>query len=216
LALGAEPPILLGYPDLELDRLAAGILREAFIRAIRRLRPDAVIAEDPFAPYDPHPDHRAVAWAASDALTFSHLPLMHPEHAEEGLLPHFVAEKYFYSEHTPSTNRVVDISLTLDAKLRALGEHKTQVAFLVEDVMRQARSAGLDVESVLGSMAGEPMLALEWALRGQAAEVGARIGVAYGEAFRYVRFHPIVESLLAAQGEAQAPPSEGRSSSGTT
>jgi hypothetical protein len=60
------------------------------------------------------------------------------------------------------------------------------------------------------------MLALEWALRAQAAEVGARIGVAYGEAFRYVRFHPIVESLLAAQGEAQAPPSDGRSASGTT
>jgi hypothetical protein len=139
-----------------------------------------------------------------------------PEHAEEGLQPHFVAEKDFYSEHRPSTNRVVDISLTLDAKLRALGEHKTQVAFLVEDVMRQARSAGLDVESVLGSMAGEPMLALEWALRGQAAEVGARIGVAYGEAFRYVRFHPIVESLLAAQGDAQPLPSDGRPTSGKT
>ncbi len=203
-ALGAEPPILLGYPDLELDTLPAGVLREAFLRAIRTLRPDVVIAEDPFAPYDPHPDHRAVAWAASDALAFSHLPLMHPEHAEQGLEPHFVAEKYFYSEHLPSTNRVVDITHTLEAKLKALGEHRTQVTFLVEDVMRQARSAGLDVEAVLGSMADEPMLAMEWALRLQAAEVGARIGVAYGEAFRYVRFHPIVETLLAAQVGAQA------------
>jgi N,N'-diacetylchitobiose non-reducing end deacetylase len=201
LALGAEPPILLGYADLELDLLPAGVLREAFIRAIRRLRPDVVIAEDPFAPYDPHPDHRAVAWAASDALAFSHLPLMHPEHAEEGLQPHFVAEKYFYSEHLPSTNRVVDITSTLEAKLKALGEHKSQVAFLVEDVMRQARAAGLDVEAVLGSIDEKPMPALEWALRAQAAEVGARIGVAYGEAFRYVRFHPIVENLLAAQAD---------------
>jgi LmbE family N-acetylglucosaminyl deacetylase len=199
-ALGAEPPVLLGYPDLELDHLPAGTLREAFIRAIRQIRPDAVVAEDPFAPYDPHPDHRAVAWAASDALAFSHLPLVHPEHAEDGLQPHFVAEKYYYSEHLPSTNRVVDITLTLEAKLRALGEHRTQVVFLVEDVMRQARSAGLDVKAVLGSMAGEPMLALEWALRAQAAEVGARIGVAYGEAFRYVRFHPLVEDLMSMQG----------------
>lgn len=197
-ALGAEPPILLGYPDLELDRLPAGTLREAFIRAIRDIRPDAVVAEDPFAPYDPHPDHRAVAWAASDALSFSHLPLMHPEHLEQGLQPHFVVEKYFYSEHLPSTNRVVDVSSTLDVKLKALAEHQTQVAFLVEDVLRQARLAGVDVKSVLGTMAAEPRLALEWALRAQAAEVGARIGVAYGEAFRYVRFHPIVEGLLSA------------------
>lgn len=197
-ALGAEPPLLLGYPDLELDRLPPGTLREAFIRAIREIRPDVVIAEDPFAPYDPHPDHRAVAWAASDALAFSHLPLMHPEHLEQGLPPHFVVEKYFFSEHLPSTNRVVDISRTLEVKLKALSEHQTQVAFLVEDVLRQARLAGLEVDSLLGTMAAEPRLALEWALRAQAAEVGARIGVAYGEAFRYARFHPIVEGLLPA------------------
>lgn len=197
--LGAEPPILLGYPDLELDHLAPGVLREAFIRAIRQFRPDVVIAEDPFAPYDPHPDHRAVAWAASDALSFSELPLMHPEHLEQGLQPHFVVEKYFYSEHLPSTNRVIDVSATMDLKLKALAEHKSQVTFLVEGVVRQARLAGLDVEALLGGMASEPMAAMEWALRAEAAEVGARIGVAYGEAFRYVRFDPLVENLLSLQ-----------------
>jgi hypothetical protein len=67
---------------------------------------------------------------------------MHPEHAEEGLQPHFVAEKYFFSEHLPSTNRVVDHAR------RAHGDAGSP--FLVEDVMRQARSAGLD-EAVLGS-----------------------------------------------------------------
>jgi LmbE family N-acetylglucosaminyl deacetylase len=199
LALGAEPPIMLGYPDLELDHLPPGVLREAFIRAIRQYRPDAVIAEDPFAPYDPHPDHRAVAWAASDALSFSQLPLMHPEHLKQGLQPHFVTEKYFYSEHLPSTNRVVDISATMDVKLQALAEHKSQVTFLVEGVMRQARLAGLDIDAILGSMAGEPKAAMEWALRSQAAAVGARIGVAYGEAFRYARFDPLVENLLSMQ-----------------
>jgi LmbE family N-acetylglucosaminyl deacetylase len=200
LALGAEPPILLGYPDLELDHLGPGVLREAFIRAIRTYRPDVVIAEDPFAPYDPHPDHRAVAWAASDALSFSELPLMHPEHLEQGLQPHLVAEKYFYSEHLPSTNRVVDITATMDVKLKALAEHRSQVTFLVEGIVRQARMAGLDVEAILGSMASDPMAAMGWALRADAAEVGKRIGVAYGEAFRYVRFHPLVENLLSMQG----------------
>jgi len=199
-ALGAEPPILLGYPDLELDRQPPGALREAFVRAIRQYRPDVVIAEDPFAPYDPHPDHRAVAWAASDALSFSQLPLMHPEHLEQGLQPHFVVEKYFYSEHLPSTNRVVDISATIEVKLKALAEHKSQVTFLVEGRLREARTAGLDVEAILGSMAADPMAAMEWALRSQAAAAGARAGVAFGEAFRYVRFDPMVENLLSLQG----------------
>jgi len=199
LALGAEPPVMLGYPDLEVDHLPPGVLREAFIRAIRQYRPDVVIAEDPFAPYDPHPDHRAVAWAASDALSFSELPLMHPEHLKQGLQPHLVAEKYFYSEHPPSTDRVIDITATMDVKLRALAEHKSQVTFLVEGIVREARLAGLDVEAILGTMASDPLAAMEWALRADAAEVGKRIGVAYGEAFRYVRFHPIVENLLSMQ-----------------
>jgi LmbE family N-acetylglucosaminyl deacetylase len=96
--LGAEPPIFLGYPDMGLDRLPPGVLREQFIRLIRQYQPDVVIAEDPFTGIDVHPDHRAVAWAASDAVNYSQLPLMHPEHLAEGLQPHFVSEKYFYTD----------------------------------------------------------------------------------------------------------------------
>jgi LmbE family N-acetylglucosaminyl deacetylase len=194
--LGAEPPVFLGHPDLELDRLPPGVLREQFIRLIRQHKPDIVVAEDAFAPFETHPDHRAVASAASDALAFSSLPLMHPE---QGLDPHFVTEKYFYSDHQPSTNKVVDITDTLTVKLAAMAEHKSQVAFLVEDVVRQARLAGLDLRAVLGEALADPMAALGWALQAQAAEVGQRIGVQFGEAFRYVRFHAFVENLLASQ-----------------
>ncbi len=42
-------------------------------------------------------------------------------------------------------------------------------------------------------------MAMAWALRSEAAQIGQRAGFAYGEAFRYTRFHPIVEDLLAAQ-----------------
>ena len=54
-ALGAEPPVLLGFPDMELDTLRPGVLREQFVRAIRRLRPEVVFAQDPYALYEPHP-----------------------------------------------------------------------------------------------------------------------------------------------------------------
>ncbi|MEW6567077.1 MAG: PIG-L deacetylase family protein [Chloroflexota bacterium] len=194
--LGVAETVFLGHPDLGLDTLAAGVLREQFIREIRRLKPEAMIAEDPFAPYEVHPDHRAVAWAASDAVHFASLPLMHPEHFEQGLEPHYVIEKYLYSEHLPSTNKVIDITSTIEHKLAAMAEHKSQLAFLVQDVVRQAALAGLDLTSRLGEAAGDPAAAMAWALRSQAAQAGARIGVEYGEAFRFVRFHPIVESLL--------------------
>ena len=199
--IGAEPPLFLGHPDLELDRLPPGTLREQFIRLIRELRPDVLFAPDPFVAQEIHPDHRAVAWAASDAVHFATLPLMHPEHVLAGLTPHFVAEKYFYAETPAASARIVDISQTIDLKLRALAEHRSQMEFLVEDVRRQAVVAGLDLQSVIGAALDDPMAAVEWAMRAQAAEVGARLGLAYGEAFRYVRFHPIVEDLLATRSD---------------
>ena len=199
-ALGAAPPVFLGYADQELDTLPPGKLREQFIRLIRQYRPEVVVAEDAFAPYEPHPDHRAVAWAASDAVTFASLPLVHPEHMAEGLTPHFVIEKYFYLEGTAGVNRCVDISQTLGRKLAALAEHKSQVQFLVEDVMRQAQMAGLEVQTLVGDKAGNPGALLAWAMETQAAEVGLRFNYAYGEAFRYARFHPFIETMLSSQG----------------
>ncbi|RCK72527.1 MAG: hypothetical protein ANABAC_1875 [Anaerolineae bacterium] len=198
--LGAEPPIFLDHPDLEVDTLPPGLLREQFIRLIRQHKPDIVVAEDAFALYEVHPDHRAVALAASDAIHFASLPLMHPEHLEEGLEAHFVVEKYFYGEHLPNANKIVDISQSIERKIAALGEHRSQVKFLVEDVLRQARLAGLDLRALLGEALDDPLQALAWAMRAQAAEIGQRIGVAYAEAYRYVRFHPFVENLLAMQG----------------
>jgi LmbE family N-acetylglucosaminyl deacetylase len=196
--LGAEPPVLLGHPDMELDRLPPGVLRETFIRMIRQYRPSVVFAPDPLSP-DPHPDHRAVAWAAYDALYSSNLPLVHPEHRQQGAEPHFVSEKYFYTEHQPSANKFLDIGETIDLKLCALNEHESQVQFLVEDVLRQA--AYLDppfpgIEQILQQAVTDPAAALSWFLHAQAAEAGQKIGVAYAEAFRYARFHPLIESIL--------------------
>jgi len=193
--LGAEAPILLGYPDMGLDRIPPGVLREQFIRLIRQMQPDIVIAEDPFTGYEVHPDHRAVAWAASDAVNYSRLPLMHPEHLAQGLHPHFVAEKYFYTDQSDGST-VIDISHTMDIKLAALAEHKSQVKFLVEGVLQEARQAGIDPKAFVGDVLTDPMNAFAWAMQNQASQVGQRINVQYGEAFRYARFHPIVEGLI--------------------
>ena len=204
--LGAEPPILLGHADFELDALPAGYLREQFVRAIRTYRPDIVIAEDPFVPQEPHPDHRVVAWAAMEATLYAGLPALYPEHLAEGLRPHLVVEKYWYANTAAGANKIVDISDTIEVKLAAMAEHRSQVQFLVEDIVRQAKLAGLEGEAMFQEATADPMAAIAWALKTQAAEVGRRIGVPFGEAFRHERFHPVVESLL-----TRMPPSKGGS-----
>ncbi len=198
--LGAQPPILLGFPDMGLDALGPGVLRERFVRAIRQYRPDAVVAEDPYALYEPHPDHRAVAWAALEAVNAANLPLIYPEHLAEGLAPHFVAEKYFYGDVLPGANLWVDITPWIELKLAAVAEHRSQVVFLVEGLLRQARLAGLDVSAALGSAAESPAALLAWGLKQLAARAGAPRGMAYAEIYRYERFHPLIESMLSHQG----------------
>jgi LmbE family N-acetylglucosaminyl deacetylase len=195
--LGAEPPILLGYPDMALDTLAPGVLREKFIRAIRQLKPDVVVTEDPFAPFESHPDHRAVAWAAIEAINFARLPLVCPEHLIEGLLPHFVVEKYYYANASILTNKIIDITNQISQKLAALAEHTSQVRFLVEGMLHQAQLAGLDVGAQFGEAADDPLALLTWGVQAQAAEAGRPIGAQYGEAYRYERFDPLIEAALA-------------------
>lgn len=195
--LGAEPPILLGYPDGELDALPAGVLREQFIRAIRQFRPDVVVAQDPYVPFEPHPDHRAVAWAATEALNFARLPLYHPEHFADGLTPHLVVEKYFYANVPTLANRCIDISEHLPRKVAALAEHKSQVAFLVAGVLHEAEAAGLNPRAMFGDGVADPAALLGWAMQVEAAKVGQQFGVQYGEVFRFERFTPMIESVLA-------------------
>ena len=196
LILGAEPPVLLGYPDQGLDLLPPGTLREQCTRLIRQYRPEAVIAEDILAVEEVHPDHRATARAVAEALNAAALPLVYPEHLQTGLQPHFVIEKYFYGGPSETQNKLVDISATLPVKLRAMSAHRTQVEFLVTEILNQAKLADLDAGALLGPAAADPTAALAWALQAEAAETGARAGVPYAEAFRYVRFHPILENLL--------------------
>jgi len=194
--LGAQPPIMLGYHDFELDRLPAGELRQQFIYWIRKLQPDILVAEDPYGLFEPHPDHRAVAWAAYEAVHFAELPLIEEEQIRAGLQPHFVAEKYYYSQTTEANHKIIDISDTIEIKLAALTEHKSQITFLVEGIMRQARQAGLDLRSILGDAAADPFLLFQLSMRMQAAEIGRLAGFEYGESYRYERYHTAIEAQL--------------------
>ena len=80
--------------------------------------------------------------------------------------------------------------------MAALCEHKSQMIFLVEDIVRQARVAGVDLKAAAGETLADPNTAMRFAMQLIAVEVGARAGFDKGEAFRRTRFHPLIESLL--------------------
>jgi len=146
--LGAGNTIFLGYQDFGLDLLPPGELRRWFIKIIRELKPCIVFSQDPFGEPEVHPDHRAVAFAASDALNFSGLPRVESDQLREGLSPWFVPEKYYYNPKREGVTRVLDITDTLEIKIKALLAHKSQVDFLVKDILFQLKQAGLELEDL--------------------------------------------------------------------
>lgn len=126
--LGVRDLIFLGHPDGTLQPTLE--LRRDVVRVIREVRPAAVICPDPTRRYGPgfinHPDHRAVGEVTLDAVYPSARdPLVFPELAQNGHAPHKVREVYIANPAEPTCG--VDISSTLETKIAALREHRSQV-----------------------------------------------------------------------------------------
>src|SRR5262245_44918328 len=128
---------MLGIPEVVFLRHEDGMLepsitlRRELTRLIRRHRPDAVICGDPTvryygSTYLNHPDHRAAADAALDAVFPSaETRLIFPELLDEGLPPHHVQTVFIHGANRSDT--FIDITGVLDVKLAALREHKSQM-----------------------------------------------------------------------------------------
>ena len=125
--LGVKEVVFLRHPDGELEdnRQFLGEL----VREVRRFRPDVVMCIDPFRVLrHGHRDHRVSGQVTVDAVfTYAWRPLYFPEHCAMGSLqPHTVKEIYLWGSEAPDT--FVDISETLDLKVRTLREHASQMA----------------------------------------------------------------------------------------
>ena len=190
--LGVDPEIqFLGYEDGRLSETTLNELREQCMRAIRWHKPDVLFTWDPHAPYEDHQDHRAVAWAATEAAMFAHFPLYHPEHGDEGLEPHYVGERYFFAKSPRDADKTVDISDYIERKIEALCEHVCQMEMTVADLQVQLAASGLDIPLPSEASPKEFRPVIETQIKAWAASVGRRAGFAYGEEFRRVRFSGI-------------------------
>ncbi|RMD47930.1 MAG: PIG-L family deacetylase [Candidatus Thermofonsia bacterium] len=157
--------IFLGYHDGLLQPTLE--LRKELVRHIRTIRPNVVVCGDPtaFFPSDTyinHPDHRAAAQAALEAVfPAAEMNLLYPDLLEEGLTGHKV--NYVYVSFGDKANYYVDITETIDLKIKALRQHKSQ----------------------LGDWDPEERI------KNWAAEVGSKVGFAYAERFRRIVQKPV-------------------------
>lgn len=199
--LGVGRIIPLGYSDGDLAYDAPPReLRAAFMRIIREVRPDIVMTWDPFTPYEGHPDHRAVATAASEAAQFSHLPNFHPEQAAEGLAPHYVSESWYFAKAPRDQNKYVDISDFVETKVAALCKHEAQMVLTVADMQHGLRASGLNIPWLEALDPHEYHAVIDKQIRARAAAVARNSGLEcqYAEGFRRTRYNGI-EALAKGQ-----------------
>jgi LmbE family N-acetylglucosaminyl deacetylase len=158
-ALGVERVQFLGYPDGELEDTRE--VRRDVTREIRRWRPDLLVAQHPirtFNLYASHRDHRVAASVALDCVyPLARDHLCFPDLLAQGLEPHKVREVYLMVWENPEV--VVDITDTIDLKLKALACHASQ----------------------MGNFS-----AVEARVRERSAQLGKAKGVAYAETFNRI------------------------------
>jgi LmbE family N-acetylglucosaminyl deacetylase len=142
---GIKELIFLGYQDGMLQPTLQ--LRRDLTRLIRRFKPTIVVCGDPTAwfysgGYINHPDHRAAATAAIEAVfpSAETRPIF-AELLDEGLEPHKVHQLWITG--APQVDTWVDISAYIETKIDALRHHKSQVEVGDGEFIRQwAREDG--------------------------------------------------------------------------
>ena len=161
--LGVASCAFLGFVDGELEFDLD--LRRALTKEVRRIRPEVLVGPDPSRywfgrVYVKHPDHRITGEAVLAAvMPDSPSRPQFPELLDEGLEPYEVPKLWLATEEGDT---FVDISDTIENKLKALACHESQFA-----------NASFDVETVV---------------RARAREMGEKGGTEYAEGFRTFSF----------------------------
>jgi LmbE family N-acetylglucosaminyl deacetylase len=158
-ALGVKECHFLGFVDGELELTMD--LRRALTRVVRNVRPDLILGPDPSRrwnrtrDYINHRDHRVAGEAVLSAvMPDAPTRLQFPELLEEGCEPFEPPNLWLTAE---DGDLLVDITETIDTKVRALGRHESQLGAFAdwEDLIRR-----------------------------HAKELGAPAGMEYAECFR--------------------------------
>ncbi len=126
--LGVKKVTFFRYKDGELEHTRA--FRDEIAMIVRQFRPHILVTHDPWRPYQLHPDHRAVGFAATDAIVAGRDHLFVPAFLELGLEPHSPSEIYF--TFPPNPDLVIDITPVIDKKLKALARHRSQIARITD------------------------------------------------------------------------------------
>ncbi|HYK87744.1 MAG TPA: PIG-L family deacetylase, partial [Acidobacteriota bacterium] len=126
-ALGIADVFDFYYRNHDLNEVSTQELRSRLVFLFRHLKVDTVLTFNPWGHGEENPDHWVTGRAAEEACWMSGMGNDYPEHKEAGLEPHTVKERYYFvARQGQPYNRVVDIGNTIDRKIAAIVECRSQ------------------------------------------------------------------------------------------
>ena len=149
----------LGVPDG--DVINNDNLRSTLVEIIRRVRPEVVLGPDPTATffggvYVNHRDHREGGWALLDAVApAAAMPLYYPDRGA----PHQV--QWLLLSGTAEPDVAIDVSLSIDNKVKAVLAHHSQTGDDAEGVSDVVRSRAAQAARPLGLTFAEAFRSVE-------------------------------------------------------
>ncbi len=125
--LGFADVFDLYYRNHRMDNISTVDIRGRLILIFRMLKVDTVLTFNPWGHGEENPDHAVTGRAAEEACWMCGMPNDFHEHAEAGIEPYPVRERYYFCARPGQPfNRVVDISAHIENKLDAIVECKSQ------------------------------------------------------------------------------------------
>lgn len=190
-ALGCKKAYSFYYRNHRMDDCAEIEIRQRLIFLFRLLQVNTIVTMDPYNHYEENPDHLVAGRAVEAACWLSGAAKDYPEHYRAGLKPARIREKYYHARSPNGhnvVNRIVDITPYIDQKVRGNVANKGKGPAGVEGSRLRARLAkkGLklpllgDDDETANHQYVKHFLMEDWRL------LGARFGLGYAEAFRYI------------------------------
>ncbi len=185
--LGFKQVFDLNYRNHRMDDVSRVEMRGRLIFLIRLLKIDTIFTYDPWGHYEENPDHYVTAQCVEAACWMAGGHLDFPEHFAAGLKPHAVREKYYYARGPQLVNRVVDISATIDKKMKAIRANKTMIGNMVRELKDRLAARKLKLPALEADEQAAVHAYADLRFREAAAQLGREFGFAYAEKFHYIR-----------------------------
>jgi LmbE family N-acetylglucosaminyl deacetylase len=201
-AIGCKKAYSFYYRNHRMDDCAIIELRARLIFLFRLLQVNTIVAMDPYNQYDENPDHIVAGKAVEGACWMSGGAKDYPEHYKAGLKPVSVREKYYFSRAPQGhhlTNRIVDISSYIDAKVRSnvANRGKGPAGGNGSRLRQQLASQGKKLALLGDDDESADFAYVKHFLMEDWRRLGAMFGgLEYAEAFRYIGPEPDYETEI--------------------